>query len=90
MIFSQDRLYIHDGPDMTSPTIQGSGEYLAGRLGAGGNDKPRTYVSTGQDMYLRFVSDGQNNFPGFLIEYEQGKFLKSYINFQSLNCLSIY
>ena len=74
MIFSQDRLYIHDGPDMSSPTIQGSGEYLAGRLGAGGNDKPRTYVSTGQDMYLRFVSDGQNNFPGFLIEYEQGKF----------------
>ena len=81
LLVREDKLYIHDGDSERSPTIQGTGGYLTGTLGSQGNDKPRTYVSSGQDIFLKFTSDRLNNHPGFLIEYNQGKFVRYFYLF---------
>ena len=65
---SRDKLYIHDGPNSNSHTVQGSGQFLTGNGKEGA-----VFTSTGQDIFLRFLSDDSSTFPGFLIEFEQGK-----------------
>ena len=88
LLLRQDKLYIHDGDSESSPTIQGTGEYLTGTLGSQGwGNKPHTYVSSGQDIFLKFTSDNSNNYRGFLIEYNQGKFVQY---FDSLMFLTMY
>ena len=89
LLLREDKLYIHDGDSESSPTIQGTGGYLTGTLGSQGNDKPRTYVSSGQDIFLKFTSDNLNNQPGFLIEYNQGKCVRRFYSFMLLTVLTV-
>lgn len=58
---TNDYLMIQDGTEVTSPVI---GRFC-------GDSLPRQLNTTTGEMLLTFVTDGQNNFPGFEMYYER-------------------
>ena len=66
-IYRKDFVYIYDGVNITDTPAQ---------TWTGLIDLGTVYQSSGQDVYVRFVSDGvSSGNKGFEIQYEAGKYM---------------
>ena len=68
MYLRYDKLYIYDGVNASAETL-GSAFYT-------GSDVPshlQSVQSSGQDVFLHFLTDAMNGGTGFAIHYEVGK-----------------
>lgn len=65
-VHPSDKLYIYDGPDENSPLL----------AELTGSDLPEDIVSTGDKVFVKFVTDGADNARGWEIHYStlRGKF----------------
>ncbi len=58
-----DKLYIYDGEDNTAPLL----------AELGGNTIPEDIESTGNKVFVEFITDGSNTAPGFYLNYKTNR-----------------